>query len=474
MSMSYPLPANRTPDPSLIHASLCFAGLLIWIGVGLIVMGAGLHGVLLVGLIWVALNSVYLGSAYGRIRAAMFTGMERSMPALFIFLLIGVVIATFIASGTVGTLIYYGLKFMYPAIFLPAGLILCSLMSVATGTSWGTAGTGGIILMAIGGAMGIPLPLIAGMVVSGASFGDKMSPVSDTTNLAAMSADTNLYKHIYSMLYTTVPAYIIVLGLFTWIGFDYRDHALPEAQLQALLDGLDAAYTINVFVLLPMVALMVLAMRGVAAEAAMMIASFVAMLMAIFVQGVSLGDVLTWVYNGAESNTGVQTLDKLLNRGGIQSMGWTFTLAIIAISLGALLERFGFLRVLITTLFSRLKRQAAVVTASLLTGLGGNMALGEAYISIILGGQLCKPAFDEAGIDRSVLSRSLEEGSTLTTPLVPWTTAGAFYTATLGVATVDYIQWSFLNWINPLVAILFAWLGIALFQRSGSDRKCKP
>jgi len=193
-------------------------------------------------------------------QAAMVVGMNRALPAMFIFLMIGVVIATFIQGGTVGTLIYYGLKFMHPAIFLPAGLILCSIMSLAVGTSWGTVGTGGVVLIGIGGAMGIPLPIVAGMIISGASFGDKMSPVSDTTNLAALSSDVNLYAHIKSMSTTTIPTYIISLMAFSWIGWSFADQPLPAAELNRLLDALDATFTINVFMLLPMVVLFALSM----------------------------------------------------------------------------------------------------------------------------------------------------------------------------------------------------------------------
>ncbi|HIG40608.1 MAG TPA: Na+/H+ antiporter NhaC [Gammaproteobacteria bacterium] len=460
--------------PGLIHACLCFVGLLVWISVGIFILDAGLHGILLVGLTWVALNVMALGFDYQQLRIAMLTGMGRAMPALFIFLLIGVVIATFILSGTVGTLVYYGLIFLHPAIFLPAGLILCSLMSLATGTSWGTVGTGGIVLISIGGAMGMPLPLVAGMIISGASFGDKMSPVSDTTNLAALSADTDLYAHIKSMMYTTIPSYLIVLIAFSWMGLSFAEQQLPDAELQVLLNGLDATYEINLLMLLPMVVLMALAIRKVAAEAAMMVASLVAMLLAILVQGAGVGQVLTSLFDGASAETGIETLDILLNRGGITDMAWTFTLSVIAISLGALLEHFGFLKVLFDAVLSGLKRQAAIVTGSILTALGGNIVLSESYISIILGGQLFKDAYNKSGIDRSVLSRSLEEGSTLTTALVPWSTTGAFYTATLGVATLDYAQWSLLNWINPLVAILFAWLGIALFQTRSRYESTEP
>ena len=200
--------AFTTKQPSVVHSIFTLLGLAVWISFGLFYLQAGLHGVLLLGVVWVVFNCLPLGCRLEDIREAMRMGMDRAMPAMFIFLMIGVVIATFILSGTVGTLVYYGLKFMHPAIFLPAGLILCSLMSLAVGTSWGTVGTGGIVLIGIGGAMGMPLPLVAGMIVSGASFGDKMSPVSDTTNLAALSAETDLYGHIKSMAYTTIPSYV--------------------------------------------------------------------------------------------------------------------------------------------------------------------------------------------------------------------------------------------------------------------------
>ena len=207
--------------PSVKHALVTFIVMLAWIAYALFILQLqdGLHGVLVIALVWVICNSLWLGNSYTDIRAAIMKGMARAMPALYIFLLIGVVIASFILSGTVATLVYYGLKFLDPLNFLPVGLILCSLMSLATGTSWGTVGTAGIVLIGVGGAMGMPLPLVAGMVVSGASFGDKMSPISDTTNLAAVAAETDLYAHIKSMFVTTVPTYMLVLLMFSWIGW---------------------------------------------------------------------------------------------------------------------------------------------------------------------------------------------------------------------------------------------------------------
>jgi len=454
----------NTRLPTVAHSLLTLVGLAAWISFGLFYLDAGLHGVLLIGVVWVVLNCIPLGASLPNIREAMRMGMDRAMPAMFIFLMIGVVIATFILSGTVGTLIYYGLKFMHPAIFLPAGLILCSLMSLAVGTSWGTVGTGGIVLIGIGAAMGIPLPIVAGMIVSGASFGDKMSPVSDTTNLAALAAETDLYSHIRSMAYTTVPAYVITLIAFSWMGYQFADQPLPQDELAALLGGLQSTFSINLLMLLPLVVLLVLSMRGVVAEAGMLISALVAALLAVLVQNVEVATVISSFYDGAKIETGSEKLDPLLNRGGITDMAWTFTLSFIAIALGAILEKMGFLAVLMNWLLQMLSRAASVVTSATIGTFLANGLLGESYVSMILSGQMFKDKFDEVGVDRRVLSRSLEEGGTLLTALIPWTTTGAFYTATLGVATLEYAQWSLLNWINPIIGIIFAWVGIALFR----------
>ena len=457
-------------EPGVWHALFTFTAMLLWIAYGLFILQAGLHGVLLIALVWVVVNSLWLGNRYDDIRTAMMNGMARAMPALFIFLLIGVVIASFILSGTVATLVYYGLMFLDPVVFLPVGLILCSLMSVATGTSWGTVGTAGIVLIGVGGTMGIPLPLVAGMVIAGASFGDKMSPVSDTTNLAAVATGTDLYEHIKSMLVTTTPSYVLTLLLFSWIGWGYADQSLPAPKIQQLMRVIDTEYQINIFMLAPMLVLLGLAMRKVPAEAAMLVASLVALVMALLFQGASATTVISSVYDGVVVQTDNATINELLSRGGIVSMAWTFTLTMIAVPLGSLLEQAGFLRVLVRSLLASIKRRSSLVTSAILSAGVSNLALAESYISIIINGQLFKNKFDEMDIDRSVLSRSVEEGSTLMTALVPWSTTGVFYAATLGVPTVDYAQWALLNWINPLMGILFAWLGIGLFRASSASQ----
>ena len=212
---------EKTHQPGFLHSLASFGGVIFTVIVGMLWFQISLHSLLLVAVVWISLNAVAIGLNYDEIKSSMIEGIKKGLGAIFIFFLIGILVAALIESGTIGGLIFYGLKLLHPTFFLPAGLLLCSFMSIATGTAWGTIATIGVVLMGIGAALGIPLPLVAGMIVSGASFGDKMSPVSDTTNLAAMSAGTDLYSHINSMLYTTVPTYIISIFLFAGLGLYY-------------------------------------------------------------------------------------------------------------------------------------------------------------------------------------------------------------------------------------------------------------
>ena len=449
-----------------MHAALCFGGVIVIIAAGLFLYAVSLHSLMFVCLLWVSSNASRLGYSFTEIRALMSGAISRALPAIYIFILIGMVIASFLHAGTIATLIYFGLDWLSPTLFLSLGLILCALMSIATGTSWGTVGTLGVVFIGIGDAMAIPLPVVAGMVVSGASFGDKMSPVSDTTNLAAMSAGTSLYRHIYSMLFTTVPSFLLVLILFTAIGMNYRNSLPTGAEINAIREALDANYRLApIITLLPLVVLATLSIRRVPAEACMSLSVITAMLIAVLYQGGSPELVLNALWVNPPGTTGLSSLDDLLGRGGIYSMSWTLLLAIMALALGGILHGAGFLRSLLTGLISRVQSVVALVAGTMMSGLVGNMAMGEAYISIILNCQLLGEKYDQNQLDRAVLSRSVEEGSTLTTGLIPWTTAGTFFAATLGVPVLEYAPYAFFNYCNAAVSVLMASLGIGLLGK---------
>ena len=451
--------------PSFAASLAVCCGIILILTSGIVIFEIGIHVLLILSLLLTGAVSYAFGYSTAEMLEGMKSSLGRATPAMIIFILIGTIMGSWIHAGTVPALVYYGLEFINAQYFLPMGLVICSLTSLATGTSWGTAGTVGIALMGIGISLGIAPPIVAGMVISGAYFGDKLSPVSDTTNLAAASAETNLYSHIVAMLYTTVPAYAICLVVYTIMGFGYATESVANfeqtAQIQVVLAE---NFNLNPLVLLPIVALIAMMIMKVSAIPAMIAATFLASLVSMAFQGSSLASALTAINYGYTEETGYQMVDSILVRGGIQSMMWTFSLAYLALCLGGVLERVGYLTVLLKNIVERIRSAANLVTLVIGTTFLANIAMGTNYMSIILNGNIYREVFDRAGIRRRMLSRLLEEGGTQTAALVPWSTAGAFMAGTLGVATISYLPYTFLNYLNPLLSMVLAYLGLFIFR----------
>jgi NhaC family Na+:H+ antiporter len=378
-------------------------------------------------------------------------------------------------SGTIATLIYYGLALLEPSTFLITGLLLCCLMSVVTGTSWGTVGTLGVVFIGIGSVMELPLPIVAGMVISGATFGDKLSPISDTTNLAAMSAETDLFSHIKAMLYTTLPTLLLVMLILLVLGVSYSGNQLPDADINSIQAAIGSSYHLNPLVtLIPLLVMVVFSMRKFSAQVSMSLSILTAVVIAIIYQGVDFVTVANSLWSNQAGTTGIENIDQLLGRGGISSMSWTLLLSIMALAMGGILYKSGFLEVLLAGVIKHIKGATSLIAVTIVSGFAGNVAMGEAYISIILNCQLFGKSYQAAGLQKSMLSRSVEEGSTLTTGLIPWTTAGAFYATTLGVPVLDYLPYAFLNYLNPLVSIIMAALGIGILRQVAKEPESVP
>ena len=459
---------TQTREPNFAPALVTFLSVIATISIGLAVFHADLHLLMLIALAIVIVSALVVARRTPlEIVRAIGEGLWEARTALVIFVLIGALIAALIQAGTVATLIHWGVTLISPTWFLPAALILSCLMSIATGTAWGTAGTAGVVLIGIGAAMDIPLPLVAGVVVSGAAFGDKMSPVSDTTNLAAMAADTDLYRHIRSMTYTTGPTLLIVAVAYTLTGMVLGANPLPQAQLQTLTGAIASHYHVGWVTAIPFLVLIGFGLARVKAVWSMLAATVTAIVLGWLYQGTALGEILRALWSGGHANTGVETIDDLFSRGGVTSMWFTLVLSVQALALGAMLSRFGYMRTIIEGLLRRVQRVGSLVATTIGAALVGNLGMGEAYMSIVLGGQLFRDEYDRRGVDRAVLSRCLEEGATLTTPLIPWTTAGVFFAGTLSVPTIEYLPYAWLNLLNPLVGVLFAYLGWGLLRSKG-------
>lgn len=459
-------------DPSILSAAITVATVVLLISIGLVVFEADLHVLMAAALLIVSLSAMSFARRTPEdIGRAMAQGIWEAKGALLIFVLIGALIAALMASGTVATLIDAGLRLIQPGWFLPAALVLCCLMSIATGTAWGTAGTAGVVLMGIGAASGLPLPLVAGVVVSGACFGDKMSPISDTTNLAAMAARTDLYQHIRSMVMTTGPTFVLVLIGYGLAGRYVGAKVIPADDLRVFSEAIESSYALGWVTLIPLAVMVGLSLLRVDARLSMTASIVSAGVVAVLVQHVAVEDWLQALWRPAGVHTGVAVLDELFGRGGVTSMWWTLLLSLEALALGGVLSRFGYIRVLIHGMLGAIQRVGSLVSATIIGAFLCNIGMGEAYMSIILGGQLFREKYEAMGVDSAVLSRSLEEGATLTTPLIPWTTAGIFFAATLGVPTLSFLPYAWLNLLNPVVGIAFAYLGWGLWRHTKTPLK---
>lgn len=433
------------------------------------------HIPLAIGIALTGLVGLSLGHKWDNIEQGVFHVVTISLQSLAILITVGMIVGIWIASGTVPTLIYYGLKILSPELFLAAGMLLCSIVSVSLGTSWGTVGTVGLALMGIGAGFGIPMYWTAGAVVSGAFFGDKISPLSDTTNLAPAVTGTNLFDHIRNMLPTTIPSMLIALVIYLAVGFTLIDTSqVSFERIEAITAALDEAFWISPIMLLPALLVIALAVKKQPPVPSLFAGAVLGGIMAIAFQGEGLHETFTYANSGFSIDTGVPEIDPLLNRGGIQSMMWTISLVLLALGFGGALERTGCLQAIIEVIIARVKSFAGIQTSAILTSVATNTVAGDPYLSIALPGRMYAPVYRGMKYSPLNLSRAVEEGGTLVSPLIPWNAGGAFVISALALGIADgnfenllYIPLAFACWLSPLIGIFYAVSG--LFSPKASD-----
>lgn len=438
---------------------------------GVVLLDYDIHIVLLCALAVVCLASAPLGYSFPDLVDCMKKSLGQALAAMIIFIFIGIIISSLIFSGTVPALIYYGLQYIVPDYFLPIGLLLCSLTSISIGTSWGTVGTMGLAMMGIGAGLGIPAPITAGMVISGAFFGDKMSSISDSTNLAPAAVGTTLYAHIGAMWKTTLPSYIITLAAFTVLGLSYHGGNFSMDTVNLVMETIGGRFRISPLVLIPMAVLLVLNLRKYPAVPSMAIGTILAVLTAVLYQGYPLKEVIGGLNYGYAAPTGVELVDKLLLRGGIQSMMYTFSLSCIAIAFGGVMEHVGYLPQIVKVVIRKVKSDRMMVPVVIASTTFGTLTMGEVFLSIVVNGSLYKEAFKERGLRLEMLSRLLEEGGTLTQVFIPWSTSGVFILSTLGVGVSQYWKYAILNYVNPILSIVLAMFGIYILRVGDEKQK---
>jgi NhaC family Na+:H+ antiporter len=449
-------------DPYLWEALISILGLVFFISLAILRYESDAQVPILLGVLIAAIIGMRAGYSWKEIETGMLNGISNSLQAIVILLIIGILIGVWILSGVVPTMLYYGLKILHPKIFLPAALLICSISSLATGSSWGTSGTIGIALIGIGGGLGFPLPLVAGAVLSGAYFGDKMSPLSDTTNMAPAMVGTDLYTHIKHMTYTTGVSYGITLVIEFVLGFFYGGGQTNLESVNQILAGIDAQFSVNPLLLLPPVIIMVLAFRKIPAVPGIVIGILAAGVLGVIFQRNTFGSLLSAAYGGYTSNSGVEAVDNLLTKGGFESMMYTISLVICAMMFGGIMEKTNQLRVVVSVILKKAQSTGSLITATILTAIGANLILCDQYMSIVMTGKMYAQSYKDKGLHPKNLSRAIEDSATVTANLVPWNSGGAYQAATLGVPTIAYLPFNFFCWITPIVSILYGWFNITI------------
>ncbi|MCL1035697.1 Na+/H+ antiporter NhaC [Shewanella submarina] len=473
---------NKVKQPSLIDAMIPVVTLMAMLATAVYLFSFDSSGgANQIALILSACVAMLVGIKNGYKWKDIEEGMVRSIglatPALLILFTVGSLIGTWILSGTVPAMIYYGIQVLHPDYFYAASCLLCAMVALSIGSSWTVAGTLGIALIGIAQAMGLSIEITAGAIISGAYFGDKMSPMSDTTNLAPAVAGTDIFSHIRHMAWTTVPSIIIAMTLFLIIGLT-QDTSGLEANLATTEQLLDTQFNVGPHLLLPLLVVIYLAYRKMPAFPTVILGTLAGVVCAALFQfdgtvalagenNLSQPMALIkglWIamFNGYVANTDDPILNSLLSRGGMASMVTTVWLILAAMAFGGVMEATGLLNRLLQGMLSMVKSSSSLVITTLVSGIGANLVTGDQYIAIILPGRMLRVEFTRANLAPVNLSRALEDSATVTSPLVPWNTCGAFMASTLGVATLAYLPFAFFNYICPLVSAGYAWFNIKL------------
>lgn len=446
--------------PRFSEAILLTAGIFLLISISIIKFESVPHIPILLSILLLFGYGLLKKVAYRTLEKGLVEGAGAGMSAVFLFFFIGMLISSWMISGTIPTLIYTGFTLISMTFFYAIVFIVTSLIGLSIGSSLTTVATIGVAFIGMSTAMDLSLAITAGAIVSGAFFGDKMSPLSDTTNLSSTIVGVDLFEHIRNMGWTTIPAFLITLILFVLLS--------PEAATTSIQDvtvfkeGLSATGMIHWYTAIPLVVLVLLTAMKVPALMTLALSTVSAIIISFFHQSSTASEIFTLLFSGYVSATGIAEIDSLLSRGGMESMLFTVALVLLALSMGGLLFTLGIVQCLLEKVESLLKKVSSVIAASALTAIGINILIGEQYLSILLTGQAFKGPYDQVGLAGKNLSRVMEDAGTVVNPLVPWSVCGIFITGVIGVSTLDYLPFAFFCLLSPLLTVLFGITGKTL------------
>lgn len=451
--------------PFLYEAIISFLILILVMGIGIIKYEVDPHMPMLIGVIGAALIATKIGYKWPVIRQFMYDGIGQALQAVIILMLIGILVGVWVIAGVVPSMIYYGLLILSPSFFLIACVLICSIASLATGTSWGTMGTIGIALIGISIGLNIPVEITAGAIISGAYFGDKLSPLSDTTNLAPVVSNTDLFTHIKFMIIPTLITYVITLCIFAYLNTKYSVNNIDLKAIENLKTTLLANFQISPILLLPPIAVILAIALKIYAMPGIMIGIITGCILAPIYQNVNFGELLNVGMNGFSINSGNIAIDKLLNTGGLMNMMPSVSLTILAMMFGGIVEKTGQLEVIVNYLLKFVKSARGLLVGTMGTCILSNMTMPEQYISIVVPGKMFVRAYEKMQIEAKTLSNALESSGTVTSALVPWNTCGIYISTVLGVGTFAYWPYAIFNFLMPIMVIILSYFGLSIVYK---------
>jgi Na+:H+ antiporter, NhaC family len=425
-----------------------------------------MHIPLMIGVIVAAIIAVVCGWTWDEVQKMMVGGVARALPAVFILLIIGIIVGTWIGSGVIPTMIYYGLMIISPAMFVPLVALVTGIVSITLGSSFTSIATIGLAFMVIGEGLGFPPGLVAGAVISGAYFGDKLSPLSDTTNIAPVMAETDLFSHIKHMLWDTIPAFFISIILYWIVGNRIlTNHIVDSNAINSIKVGLSDVFVIHPLLLLMPIFTIFLMVRRTPAIPALMSVGLLGAVLAVWVQGGSVSAVVQMMQSGFSIDSGVDAVDTLLNHGGLTSMLGTIGLLIIATALGGILEETGSFEVLTRKMMSKVQTAGTLISSTILATFVIAFASGAQFLAIILPARTFVSKYKSMNIDTKNLSRCVEAAGTVGINLVPWSVPVVFAVSVLGVSPGEFIPYTFFAFLVPLINVLFGFTGWTITKK---------
>jgi NhaC family Na+:H+ antiporter len=458
---------RRQPGLGVALVPLLAMGALLAIGYGVYAIKAQ---VLLIAAASIAgLTGWWLGWTWQEMQEGIVDSIRKAMPAILIMLCVGLLIGSWIACGTIPMVMYYGLSILSPKYFLFTACVVCAVTSLATGTSWGTIGTLGVAFVGIAQAQGVPLGPAAGAIVAGAYFGDKMSPLSDIPNLAPIAAGANLFDNIRHMTWSAVPAFLLGLGVYGVIGLRYGGTATRADAVPRIMVTLEHAFTFNIILLLPLVVVFGFALARKPVIPGMLLSVLIALVLAVTMQHTSGPDLAGVLISGYRARTGVPDVDSLISRGGLMSMMETQLIAFAAFSFGGIMQRTGLLAVILGSVVRFTRRVWSIVATTVAASIVTAVVTGSSYLSMLIPGELLAPLYRRHNLAAKNLSRIITEAGGIIVPLVPWSMAGVYITGTIGVPTLAYLPWAFMNYVSVLLLLLYGFTGFTMAPRTRED-----